>query len=181
VKQLADLAATYDCPYYEVSAKNGTGIQESVYGILKEIKKYNDLQPFVMPTSDKKPKPELYSPLIPPYLNSRTEALQTATLVNGGQTIAAYNGIGTYIGIKYDGKELSYPTVKYLQVYNLFIYYDHTAATVCRRLQFPILVSLHKDDLLRVIHLEDRVEREQHTLEPNTVKEVQCIMLDESR
>ncbi len=78
-KELQDLAASFECPVWEVSALTGQNIEESIKSIVREVRRNRENQYFL--SGEKTKKQELHDPKIPTTLEARNQACLGTSLV----------------------------------------------------------------------------------------------------
>jgi hypothetical protein len=105
-KEIQDLAISFNCPLWEVSAVTGQNIEESIKSIIKEVKKYKENQYFF--SGEKKSRKELHNPSIPPFLDARNQPCANTRVVSEGALISTYQNVGTHVVNTYDGKQVTY-------------------------------------------------------------------------
>ena len=80
--------------------------------------------------------------------------------------ISAYDNSGTFVLNSYDGSQSTQ--------------FENSSPVIYKRMKYPMLVSLHKSNVLQLIDLDKRTA-DQIKLEDAVVKETNILLVDENR
>lgn len=166
-EEVKNLASQFRCPYWEVSAKTGEGIEASIIGILREVES-NKLSKLLVSTimrKSKKKEKEFISPEIPKYLLTKQQVFMRAQLTSNGTLICFYKDAGTLLIYKFNSGS---STPKRL---------ENTSPITACRLKFPILVTFHENGILQAFNLQTEALN-QYESQGIALKEVQTLILE---
>lgn len=112
-------------------------------------------------------KPKGYKQtFLPVFLENSNFYSYKDSVFQKGYVISRYNNTGTLLVNRYDEKKVAH--------------FENKFITTAWRVKFPDVMTLHENNVLQIINLED-LSCVQHDIRHEVVNEVQCILFDELR